>query len=208
MRSALGLAVATAATAVAAGGCSLIALEERPDDRPAATFTRIDEVAGAYGPVTIGDGKKKLFDAFGPVRPVGANEELVPSGAAGSHLTAPPSLPLAAHYCYVDACFWLDERPPGLPEDEDFGEPGRGRVEGFEVTSPGARTLRGVRIGDDLDDVRRAYPELRCDEIPPREPLFPTPGFPYCSGEVADDRWLWIGGSPIDYIAVAAFPLE
>ena len=122
----------------------------------------------------------------------------MPSG--GPESTVPFEAPYVEFYCYVNI-FLLGTEQRQL--SGDMKPRGPGRVRGFHLTVPGAPTLRGVEIGDDLQDASKLYPELRCGEIPPREPIFPgTPGDPYCEGETGDDRYLWLGGDPVNHISV------
>lgn len=186
------------------GGCVWVDFgSDGGDGQPPARYAAIDEERGSYGGVAIGDGRGAIFRSFGRSRPLGDSEPAIPKQAP-IDVTLPYHIPFTVLYCYDDACFWFDTGKPH--EAGDVGAPGIGQVEGFEITSPGATTLRGVEVGNDLDDAAELYPELRCGEIPPREPLIPgTPGDPYCYGRVAADRYLWLGGDPVDLIAVAGF---
>ena len=77
-----------------------------------------------------------------------------------------------------------------------------GRVGGFEVTGPGARTNRGVRIGEPLAAARRRY-RLHCET----GDLNADPSdFPFCTGQVAARRYIFFDNDPIDSIALAAAP--
>jgi hypothetical protein len=75
------------------------------------------------------------------------------------------------------------------------------------VADPGARTQRGVRIGDSWERARGLYPELRCERAEitgehPRE-------FSFCSGKTGAGVNLWLGGDPVDSIRLgqAKYPL-
>jgi hypothetical protein len=187
------------ALAATAAGCSTLFHEgESP---PPARFAAIDETRGSYGGVAIGDGRRRVFDFFGRRQPVGEDESALPEGAPEDGVAGPPSIPITGAYCYVDVCFWFEEPGRGIGDE---GAPGIGPIEGFEITSPGARTLRGIQVGDDLDDAERAYPRLRCDDFKPGESWIEVS---YCYGSVGRDRYIWFGGDPIEVIAVSGFPL-
>ena len=77
----------------------------------------------------------------------------------------------------------------------------RGQVHDFGVTSEGATTRGGVAIGDDLDAAKDAYPKLRCgvaNEGTEYEE------YPYCTGRVAPQRFIWFGDDPIQTITLGA----
>jgi len=78
-----------------------------------------------------------------------------------------------------------------------------GHVNGFIVAQRGARTERGVAIGDDTDRARARYPRLTCGQAP-----FEGGSYPYCGGRIAKHRWLWFGRNPVRSITVAAVPLR
>jgi hypothetical protein len=100
-------------------------------------------------------------------------------------------------YAYEDVLFWLAPNDAERPAE-------RRAVAGFQVTSAGAPTARGVEVGDDLDDVRASYPEIRCGDAAAGEsPIRGNTTFPYCSGRVAPDRWIWFGGDPVANISVS-----
>ncbi len=90
--------------------------------------------------------------------------------------------------------FWL--RPSDLGEG---GEPAKtGLIWGFEITSPGVETSRGVAMGDDLDEAERAYSGFECGENDRGE--YGTNS--YYMGTVAPGRFLYFGGDPITSISV------
>jgi hypothetical protein len=95
--------------------------------------------------------------------------------------------------------FWLPPdaaRPSGAPGD-------KGLIAGFEITSPGAKTLRGVELGDDLDEAARAYPALEC-RTADRGEYGKTD---YCTGRIAPNRYLYFGGDPITALSVSRGPV-
>lgn len=72
----------------------------------------------------------------------------------------------------------------------------------FAVTAPGARTSRGVGIGDSLSKARRAYRGvLQCD-IANKGSEYPS--FPYCGARLAPHVYLYFGQDPIQSIAFAS----
>jgi hypothetical protein len=122
----------------------------------------------------------------GPFQPTGAAE-----------FRGPTFIPSEVGYAYEDVLFWLAPNDAERPAEQR-------KVAGFQVTSAGAATAREIEVGDDLDDVRSSYPEIRCGEAPAGEsPISGNTTFPYCSGKVAPDRWIWFGGDPVANISVS-----
>jgi hypothetical protein len=79
-----------------------------------------------------------------------------------------------------------------------------GRVSLVMVTGAGAVTSRGVRIGDSLgraEDEYRLYCRAEGDADEGR-----TIG-PYCTGKVADKRFIMFVGDPIDRIQIMLGPV-
>lgn len=196
MRTTRPVALLLAVAATAAGCSTLFRDGVSPPPVP-ARFSAIDEVRGSYGGVAVGDGRRRMFDVFGRRAPVGEGERALPSGAPEGGVDGPNGIPAVTWYCYTDVCFWFDDRLTA-----DGVAPGT-KIQGFELTSPGARTLRGIEVGDHLDDVKKAYPELECGEI--SHEGFGDYG--YCTGEVAPDRYIWFGGDTVNVITVGAIPL-
>jgi uncharacterized membrane protein len=154
------------------------------DPRPPARFELIDEVAGTYGGVGIGDTPAEMRAVFGPIEALGGEDSFRPTGAQ-DYSEGPWSIPAGGGFAYEDVLFWL---PPDA--STPAGEPGSiGLISGFEVTSPGARTLRGVEMGDHLDDAKKAYPTLKCEEADRGE----YGKTRYCTGGVAPQRFLFFG---------------
>ena len=71
----------------------------------------------------------------------------------------------------------------------------------IELVSPGAQTLRGIEIGDSIEDVEDLYPELECGSQNYWES---TSSFPYCAGNPARGRWIWFGGDPVNLIVLSS----
>ena len=69
----------------------------------------------------------------------------------------------------------------------------RRRVNFVMVADRRAQTRAGVGPGDSLDRFRDAYPAMRCREgsIGSDEPI----PFPECSVRIAENRWLYVGGT-------------
>jgi hypothetical protein len=182
--TAAGVGFAVAVTlAISAPGAEWLA------EPPSARYARIDEVRGSYGPLALGDSRAAIFAAFGTKKRAGVNEPLSPTGAGDSY-EGPTFIPVQSpdFYRYEDVAIWLD----------------RDEVNGFELTSPGARTSRGIGVGSGLDDVREAYPELECGEAPSGD----FGSYPYCAGRLAPGRWIWFGGDPVSTITVSAWSFE
>jgi hypothetical protein len=172
----------------------------------------VDERAGRVAGVGLGTSRARLEHKLGQGRDTtdtgGAGE---PIGADHDAIGGPNS------YGFPRRC---DRRPVG----NSTSPRGQGltslsysslafalcdnHVYEFVTTAPGARTLRGVAIGQPLRAAKRAYPELRCgtstgDSTDPR-----TPQYSYCAGQVGPHRYLWFGQNPIRSIAVASVRLR
>ena len=65
------------------------------------------------------------------------------------------------------------------------------------VTGPGARTTRGVAIGQRLSQARARY-ELTCED--PAGPTSESSVGPYCTGVVRQDNEILCIGDPIERI--------
>lgn len=72
----------------------------------------------------------------------------------------------------------------------------------FATTQPGAKTDRGVGIGDTLASARKAYAgELRCGVANSGAEY---PSFSYCGARLAPRRFIYFGRDPIRSIAFAS----
>jgi hypothetical protein len=163
------------------------------DPRPPARFHAIDEVAGSYSGVGIGNDPARMMEVFGPTRALGESDAFRPTGAQ-DFSEGPWFVQAAGGFAYEDVLFWLRPSDRGIG-----GEPAKtGRIWGFEITSPGVETARGVAMGDDLDAVQGAYSGFECGENDRGE--YGTNN--YCMGTVAPGRFLYFGGDPITSISV------
>ena len=78
-----------------------------------------------------------------------------------------------------------------------------------QVVQSRAGTRRGVAIGDPLAKARQKYPSIGCH----RHRYYTDEGvaqidFPFCTFEVAPDRYLYFGGDPIDTIEMSTSKLS
>ena len=155
--------------------------------------TRIDELRGTYRGVGIGSEPRSIARVFGEERLSGPNEGIAPRGDEFVEIGGPASF---ASPCRAAS--------PTLRYEHVSFAFCNGRVYFVLVAVDGARTRRGVSIGDSLDEVRRAYPSARCGEAPAGESLFGgQEWYPYCAVRTADERWVWFGRDPIKSIALA-----
>ena len=179
----LGLAVALA-------GCTWVG------DRPAGPHHRvIDEYAGTYKGVALGDSTQTVLDVFGR-----------PGETTG------PSTPLGSDF--YDGGPLMQRNPPGYIrkptllryDDVAFlSTPTRYGVHSIVIDDPQAATQAGVGIGDPLAKAKKAYPTLRCTEEQDGGEYSPDPA--KCTGRVADGRFIWFGNDPIRMIALSPTPM-
>ena len=155
--------------------------------------TPIDELRGTYRGVGIGDSPKEVRRVFGDTDATTSGGPITPRKAGFSELGGPTSM--------APSC------PPGDPgqvlryDDVSFLYC-QGRVWAFIVAAHGARTRREVALGDDLSSARERYgPKVRCGEAPIGEG---GDTFPYCSGQLSRNRWIWFGRDPVESITVSA----
>jgi hypothetical protein len=151
--------------------------------------TFVDEFRGTYRGVGIGDSAAAVERVFGEQRLSGRDEPIAPRKENFVEIGGPTVV--------ADGC-GTSLRYDGV----SFFVCG-GHVYGFIVTQSGARTRRGVAIGDAASAVRARYPQLSCGEAP-----FEGGSYPYCGGRIAKRRWLWFGRDPVRSISVAVVPLR
>ena len=170
---------ATLALAVLAGG-AFVALWDRASD---GAGTLVDDERGAYRGVRIGDGVDEVANALGePERSPG----FAPAGESPADAGVPQTLP----------------GPGTVLKYEDVSLlAGQQGVYALMVTERGARTKRGVAIGDSMADARRAY-ELKCIDVAGGESLLGEQEFsPSCRASVGRLR-IWFGRDPIRSITL------
>jgi hypothetical protein len=78
-----------------------------------------------------------------------------------------------------------------------------GHVYGVEVVERSARTKSGVTIGESLAGARRHQRGLRCATALKNSEY---PSFPYCTGKVGPDVYMWIGQDPVASVTLARKP--
>lgn len=166
-------------------------------DRPQAAFDLLDEERGRYGDAGIGDRPEDVYAAHGRVPPVPEDEASSPTSLReGAAVTRPTVFSSRWWVCYPDVCFWFNRDPRDRPRGSGRASQARPEVQGFYLVNPGAETLRGIGIGDSLEDVEDAYPELECRS----RGDFGSELF--CTGELSAGNRVWFGGDPVDVIVV------
>jgi hypothetical protein len=152
----------------------------------------VDERSGSYRGVTLGGTEDEVRDALGPAPSWTENDSIAPLAEDWIEIGAPNHIPStgspgALRYPHVSVL--LDD----------------GRVTAIVIAETEAQSLGGVGVDDDLDDVRRAYPGLRCDEAAAGDA---GATFPYCAGRVGAKRWLRFGEDPVESITIASLKLS
>src|SRR5687768_8807682 len=134
----------------------------------------IDEIAGTYRAVGIGDPVSAVRRVFGPQRSAGDYEPHSPlRHPEGGGYDGPSVLqfgdydPFGPTLRYYDVVFFFK---------------GREGVGAFEVVEPGTTASRGVRIGDPLAAADEAYPELECGTVNEDTEY---ERYPACAGKLA-----------------------
>jgi hypothetical protein len=150
----------------------------------------IDELAGSYKGVALGDPRSAAIRVFGK-----------PAETTGS------STPLGSGF--TDGGPLIQRNPPGYDEKPDelryenvafLSTPTPAGIHSIVIDDPRAATQKGVGIGDPLAAARKAYPTLRCQKGHDLgESYMPA----HCSGKLADGRYIWFGNDPIRVIALS-----
>ena len=167
------------------------------DDAPIGSVT-LDERRGAIHGVGLGASKAEVRARFGdygtkpepyPIEPLEVDEEEGSGGpwsvATGPHHVGPGGLGgEQVTLRYRGASFFVRND----------------RVFGFMVTDPDAQTLRGMSVGDDLAEVKEAYPELGCE--PESQGDTTAPQKAHCAGRAKQGRFVYFGGDPVESITV------
>ena len=156
---------------------------------------RIDERAGTYRGVGLGDPVPAITQVFGPQRPASDYEAMAPFRYPEGGNYGPGVLqfgdyePFGPTLRYYDVVFTFK------------GGQGLGA---FEVVEPGASTGSGVRIGDPLERARAMYPTLLCGTVN-KDTEYEE--YAACSGKLGPRRYIWFGGDPIKSITMSTNPL-
>jgi hypothetical protein len=158
---------------------------------------QIDEQKGTYRGVGLGSTGPEVIEVFGKSPPL-KQEAVTPTGRDVTEINFAPSSSCppsgneprqrgrGAHFRYKDVAFQLTDHV----------------VCHVTIIEDDAATSRGVAIGDPLDDVEEDYPHLRCGEAEIGE----GGAFPVCAGQVAENRYIWFGGDPINTIEMNPLP--
>jgi len=157
----------------------------------------IDDRTGAYDGVPLGSGRAGVVRILGNPEREGPDEAGLPTDAETAGETGPTAIPMPAEprgrntytaLRYPQSVFFVD----------------RTHVVATLVTDRGARTTRGVRIGDPLAKVRTAYRDRRkwCGKVEPGE----GSSFVACTVRLGPHLHAWFGEDPIESITVASVP--
>ena len=152
---------------------------------------RIDEQAGTFDGLAIGDSVRSITARLGPRKPADRlREPVIPANQVIDDFRGPTFFRLGQHWYRYDgvSVFY-----------------GAGGVDGFMVTSKGSQTSLGVAIGDPLAEVKRTYPALRCGEV---DTGTEYQTYDACAGRIAPDRYIWFGGDPVSNITLGDRPLQ
>ena len=153
---------------------------------------RLDEVRGAFRGVALGDRERRVVAQFSPDRPVRAEpvsrlgSDDWSDGVPGTFSSSPRKA--SPHDRTGVLRYW------GMSFVTN-----NGRVYVIMSSLRRTRALRGVGVGDPLQNVRRAYPGLDCDTA---TDAHGAPTFPYCGGRLQAGRYLYFGGDPVGTVAV------
>src|SRR5918994_4010687 len=134
----------------------------------------IDEVAGSFRGVKLGDKPAAAREVFGSSC---EGEEMVnPCGVEAGAITAPHSFPGEwGHESYEGVTVFTLHG--GIPVPPRFRDPRSDRITAFLITDADAETSKGVRLGDSLDLAKRRYPGMDCG----LEQFHDSTGNPLCS---------------------------
>jgi hypothetical protein len=160
--------------------------------RPSKARGAIKEIVGEYAGIRLGDSRQRVLSRFGK-QPKNA-----PDSSEFDHPYFIPSGVGTIDYGDVSVLF-------GEADQQRARTVNPGRVSDLAIYGRGARTKRGVGIGDSLGRVKSAYPDVRC--IPYTSLEHDSRG-PSCSTRLAPRRYIYFGGDPITEIDLAVYPLE
>jgi hypothetical protein len=150
----------------------------------------IDELAGSYKGVALGDPRSAAIHAFG--QPVSTRDPASPIGIG-----------------FSDGGPISQKNPPGYTRRPDLlryhdvsvlSTPAGG-IHSIVISDPRAATKEGVGIGDALAKAGRVYPTLHCVKARTMSEGELAPA--YCAGRITTDRYIWFGNDPIRVIALS-----
>lgn len=158
---------------------------------------RVDERAGSYRGVALGDSAAEAINVLGS--PVERESPDTPATPIGSDFSTGTPL--------------IQRNPPGyrtkphLLRYQDVAllyAPTVAGIYNIVIDDPNAVTSKMVHVGDPMARAREAYPSLRCAKAKVSgEGSHPA----WCTGKVAARRYLWFGGDPIRVIALGETPM-
>jgi len=151
----------------------------------------VNERVGAYRGVAVGASEDDVRRVFGHAEESGP---FAPLGTSFGEVGVASPVPVWPPGSY--------ERPRVFRYRDVALLVGRQGIFAFVLSEKGARTLRGVRVGDSLARARQTY-KLRCGEQVYGESLLGgSVTFPYCSGTLDRGLRIWFGRDPIRSITV------
>jgi hypothetical protein len=140
----------------------------------------IDEHQNVFNGLAIGDTQERMHELFGERVPADRDEPVFPANSS-----LPFRGPLG--FKFGTGAFYRYDGVTVFTVD--------GKVTGFMVTSNGSTTLRGVGIGDSLEQVQSTYHQLDCGTAHPEGSSYPA-----CFGKLSPTAWIWFGGDPVSNI--------
>ena len=147
----------------------------------------IDELGGSYRGVGIGSTEADVRTVFGQPSDSEAFRPTAHDDVRGPYAVPIPGSGPSAVMAYDDEVFMLAS----------------GRVFAF-LAAADAETLRGIAIGDPIDDVREAYPTVACREAHAGEAILGSedPTYTLCRVELTRDRILTFEEDPVRSITL------
>jgi hypothetical protein len=171
-----------------------------PAPAAATHLTRVfDEFKGTYRNVGLGSSTARVRRTFGKPHAYSPGQPFVPLGDDWYDIGGPtyiPAPPKSGRYDLEKG--FMRYRRISL---QAF----RGRIFDLIVTSPRARTTRGVRVGDQLRAAKDAYPGLHCGVANEGTEYVQ---YPYCSGRLAPKVYVWFGQDPIRSVSFGTQSFE
>jgi hypothetical protein len=152
----------------------------------------IDEEAGTYRGVRLGDSAADVEQTLGPGVPATVMTAVVPLDVESWEHQGP-----VAVYGPPPKS---DSELLALRYPEVAVGVARDRVISIDTLEAGATSARGVAIGDPLEKAKAAYPELECKSLD-------DASWRACHGRLGD-RYIWFGGDPIRDITIASVRLD